>query len=64
MEKALRSQRVVLHFGSCKAGIAVLRFKFGEKIWIFNIFNICSIFIFNIFTNLHIFISVCYVFTL
>lgn len=64
MEKALCSQRVVLHFGSCKGGIAVLRFEFGEKIWIFNIFNIFNIFIFNLFIHLYMFISVHYVFIL
>lgn len=35
IEKALCSQRVILHFGKCKAGIALLRFKSGEEIWIF-----------------------------
>lgn len=38
IEKALCSQRVILHFGKCKADIAMLRFKFGEEIWIFLIF--------------------------
>lgn len=64
MEKDLCSQRVVFHFGSCKGGIAVLRFDFGEKIWIFNIFNICNIFNFYVFIHLYTFISVYYVFIL
>lgn len=36
VEKALCSQRaILLHFRNCKAGIPIIMFKFGEKIWDF-----------------------------